>query len=75
MNSRSDPFGNLMAIFASVGRVSPVVNTSLMGVKVNPYGLKMGWCGFPWNFDPIWIDACDCFESKEIANVQKAQEG
>jgi len=28
-------------------------------------GVNGGWCNFPHNFDPVWIDGCDSFKSKE----------
>lgn len=34
-------------------------------VMTNPHGVKNGWCYFPLNFDPIWIEACDSHQMKE----------
>lgn len=30
----------------------------------NPHGVRNGWCFWPLNFDPIWIEACNSFEAK-----------
>ena len=62
---KADPVGNLMAIFASVGRVAPVsANSSALNVRGNPHGIRKGWFNFPWNFDPVWLENCDGFETK-----------
>ena len=29
--------------------------------KFNSHGVKMGWCFFPANFDPIWLSDCPAF--------------
>lgn len=26
--------------------------------KANPHGVRMGWCMWPLNFDPVWIESC-----------------
>lgn len=31
-------------------------------VKFNPHGVANGWCMWPLNFDPVWIDKCDLYE-------------
>lgn len=33
--------------------------------KLNEHGVKNGWCFYPINFDPIWVEYCACF-SKEV---------
>jgi len=30
-------------------------------VKKNPWGVKNGWCSHPFDFDPIWIEACESY--------------
>ena len=64
--AKDDPLKNIMAIFASVGRVGPVVAEEFLdlGVVLDPHGVKNGWCNFPWDFDPIWIKSCEGFEKK-----------
>lgn len=56
-----------MAIFASVGRVEPVIGPSFadLGIQGNAHGIKKGWFNWPWNFDPVWLDSCSGFEPKE----------
>lgn len=61
-----DPLNEVLAIFASVGRADPLVSPTAanMGITINAHGLGHGWANWPWNFDPIWIDTCNCFEEK-----------
>lgn len=33
------------------------INT-IPAVICNEHGVKKGWCCFPFNFDPVWIDFC-----------------
>ena len=30
-----------------------------------PRGIKHGWFNWPWNFDPVWLLACNGFEKAE----------
>jgi len=63
---KDDPLLGMMAIFASVGRASPtVINSPELNIRGNPYGIKMGWFNFPFNFDPTWLENCDGFKPKE----------
>jgi len=60
-----NPQSELLAIFASIGRVQPVMNNfSILNIKADPHGIKKGWFNFPWNFDPVWLENCDGFEQK-----------
>ena len=42
-----------------------VDSNHILTVKISSYGFKRGWANFPYDFDPIWIESCDGFESKE----------
>ena len=58
----ADPMLGLMAIFASVGRVPPVMaGTDKLGIKGNPHGISRGWFNFPFKFDPTWLENCNGF--------------
>lgn len=35
------------------------------GPKCRPHGVRHGWCNWPFDFDPIWIDDCLFFSRKE----------
>ena len=58
-SSTEDPMLQLMAIFASVGRVSPMQGANDLNIKGNPHGIQNGWFNWPWNFDPTWLEVCD----------------
>ena len=36
-----------------------------LNVRGNPHGIKRGWFGWPFNFDPVWLEECDGFEEKQ----------
>ena len=62
-NQKNNPLGEMMAIFASVGRATPIQGGSTtLHVQGNPIGIKRGWFNHPWNFDPIWLEECNGFE-------------
>lgn len=59
------PESSLLAVFASVGRINPVVNISgaiKLGIKANRYGIARGWFNWPYNFDPNWLLECNGYE-------------
>lgn len=62
-----DPMSELLGIFASVGRVSPVTHeaSKKLNIKGNPHGIKNGWFNWPMNFDPLWLENCDGFTPKQ----------
>lgn len=62
-----DPFAEMMAIFASVGRVAPTQDkrAAQLNVTGNPMGIRRGWFNWPFNFDPTWLVSCDGFEAKQ----------
>ena len=62
-----NPLAEMMAIFASVGRVDAIVGNSSvdLNIKANEIGIRKGWFNWPYNFDPIWLENCDGFEEKE----------
>lgn len=35
-----------------------------LGMKSNPYGVNSGWCFFPFNYDPAWLEG-DCSQFKK----------
>lgn len=60
------PLVKMMAIFASVGRVPPIIGkTDKLNVKGSAHGISHGWFNHPFNFDPTWLEECDGFTEKE----------
>jgi len=33
-------------------------------IKRNPHGIQNGWCDFPIQFDPCWIDDCKFYNDE-----------
>ena len=64
-NAHGDPLNEVMAIFASVGRVPPRQAATALHVTGHPTGKRRGWFNWPWNYDPHWLLTCDGFEPKE----------
>ena len=59
----NDPLLNLLATFASVGRIElPPMSDERLKIKAHEAGIKSGWFHFPFNFDPIWLEECNGFE-------------
>lgn len=50
------------ALFAAIcvmsGKVQSITDkeTGEIKLKFNQHGVKNGWCTWPINFDPIWVD-------------------
>jgi hypothetical protein len=34
-------------------------------IKGHPHGIKSGWFMWPANFDPVWLENCNGFESNK----------
>lgn len=43
-----------------------------LNISGNAHGIRSGWFFWPANFDPVWLETCDGFESlnegKEVNN-------
>lgn len=66
-DDKQDSFAGIMAVLASVGRVSAVnIGTVKLGIKGNELGIRKGWFNWPFNFDPVWLENCEGFESKDV---------
>ncbi|RLJ03678.1 MAG: hypothetical protein DRP08_03280 [Candidatus Aenigmatarchaeota archaeon] len=57
-----NPLLCLLSILGSRGGPQAVFIPKEMGVELDEAGVRKGWCNFPWNFDPVWVKKCDCFE-------------
>ena len=60
-----NPMEDIMATFASVGRAAPVINSSAkdLNIKGSARGIRAGWFNWPHNFDPVWLESCNGFET------------
>jgi len=67
---KADPLTEVMAIFASVRRVPPVIGiVEELNIKGDPHGISHGWFNWPFNFDPVWLVNCDGYEPKDSAHA------
>lgn len=66
-NVFTDPMSELLGIFASVGRSSPILSPGDKSIEVtgHAHGIRMGWFNHPFNFDPTWLIGCTGFEKKQ----------
>ncbi len=56
----NSPEEEIMATFASVGRVAPVMKSCKgLNIRASSHGVANGWFNFPYNFDPLWLKNCD----------------
>lgn len=42
-----------------------IFGNDTINVTGNEHGIKKGWFYFPFNFDPVWLESCDGFESRK----------
>lgn len=48
------------------GAASGIVGMGdVLGIVANPHGVRSGWFLWPVNFDPVWLESCNGFESKK----------
>jgi hypothetical protein len=60
-----EPLDELISILAGVGRVKVGAPVNDLGVKGNEHGIKNGWFCWPFNFDPVWLEACNGFTAQK----------
>jgi hypothetical protein len=52
-------------VFTMLSLTNPSIVSNALGLKANPHGVKSGWCMFPLNYDPVWLEGtCKTFQSK-----------
>ena len=51
--------------FSIPGDAHSRCNNLTANVKGNPHGITKGWFFWPYNFDPVWLNACDGMEEIE----------
>ena len=60
-------FGAIMDVMAGKNNVA----IKKLGIKGSLHGIRSGWFLWPANFDPIWLESCNGFKSKEGAHNDK----
>lgn len=62
-------FGLLATLRASQ-RGGPIeASNGEITVKGNQHGIENGWFMHPLNFDPVWLEECNGFESRETSTA------
>ena len=36
-----------------------------LDIQANSHGVRMGWFNWPYDFDPLWLENCNGFQSSE----------
>jgi len=57
-----EPLLKLLAILGSVGRGPSIQAETGLHIEGNPHGIANGWFGWPFDFDPTWLEKCDGFD-------------
>jgi hypothetical protein len=42
----------------------PPIGMDVLGVTASEHGIKNGWFVWPLNFDPIWLESCNGYTTK-----------
>lgn len=56
--------GELFAIMNRGGPHIAVDAALALQIRANAHGIAKGWFNWPYNFDPVWLEACIGFENK-----------
>lgn len=59
--ARGDKLMALMVVMQS-GEFKP------FGMTFSAHGIKSGWCNWPLEYDPIWVNSCNQFQGKAVIN-------
>lgn len=52
-------------LFMMVSLTHPQIASKALGLSANEHGVASGWCQFPLNFDPVWLEGeCRSFKQK-----------
>ena len=60
----------LAALIGILGKRAPLAKVDAEGITVkgNENGIRHGWFQHPFNFDPVWLEECTGFKTKEPSN-------
>lgn len=53
----------LAGLIEAMGGALPMPSPPGLNVVFDVHGIRMGWAAWPFNFDPVWLVACDGFEA------------
>lgn len=68
---------SMAGLFAALsGGHIPPASVEGITVKGDPHGVRNGWFGWPFNFDPVWLVECSGFEAaQQTLAVDASQDG
>ena len=53
-------------------KITATVNdVKIPAITFNQHGVDNGWCTWPMNFDPVWIDSCMFYNDKNEEDNEK----
>lgn len=47
-----------------------LITPKILNIKATPHGIRSGWFNFPLDFDPVWLENCDGYESKQVETAK-----
>jgi len=60
-----DSLVQILSLLGAVGRSYPIEVDAGLNITGNEHGKRNGWFCWPFNFDPVWLEACDGWEEVE----------
>lgn len=59
--------------------INPIVSLKdvkdVLGFGFNEHGVKNGWCQFPLNYDPVWLEGeCNIKKALDKSEAMKSKE-
>ena len=68
-HSKCNALDGALAISISMkvsrGEVTRIDDYKGHSIEFHPHGVKMGWCAWPINFDPVWVECYLPIENNE----------
>jgi hypothetical protein len=65
----------MTSISVSAGKISKVEVEGDESIVFNSYGIKNGWCAWPVNFDPVWVECtADMEKIKKLYEHRKSND-
>lgn len=62
--------GNIVDALINITTGNPPKGLRELNIKADRHGFMSGWFMWPFNFDPVWLENCEGFESKKIEGDQ-----
>lgn len=62
---------NLTALAVGSGNLKSIKINDEPVVKFDPYGVASGWCTWPINFDPVWVECKLDMEKIKMLHEQR----